>query len=54
MLDGKKYIKNTVNVPLYLEKDPKFTCESGHQKGCRMQVIVNWRKEGQLKSEGTL
>lgn len=51
-LDGKKYIKNTVNMLLYIDKDLKFTCESGHQKVYSRRVIVNWWKEGQLKSEG--
>ena len=51
MLYGRKYVNNTVNTVLYLEKDLKFTCESGHQKGCSMWVVVDWWKEGQLKSE---
>lgn len=50
-LDGKKYSKNTVNMLLYLDKDLKFTCMSG-QKVYSRRVIVNWWKEGQLKSEG--
>ena len=40
-----------MNAALDLEKDPKFACGGGYQKGCSLCVTVKGRKERDLNSE---
>lgn len=41
----KKYLNTTINMVIDLEKELKFVCGGGCQKGCSLWTIVNWQKE---------
>ena len=47
------FCTNVFNL-LSLEKDLKFACGSGHQKGCSSWIIVKWWKEGYLMGSAVM